>query len=230
MNHPNQLLMGLDWRPLPKPKPGFEKRYIEIFNTLTGKEKPTISIWDRIKGKQPIRKEQLLREWRENSILSYETIHAPMVGRDKIADDWALEKYEESDKSLSKEDFLTEYKGYYVIELSPDLDAVPMYMSMAQDRNVFRAQFLNDCSHLLGPDLLNQAWGSKLAAESLEYGREIMAIADFEATKNNLLYLKEQRTPPDDVETIESNIHILYSAAKWLIYYSERGHGYEADF
>lgn len=222
--------MGLDWRPLPKPNPGFEKRYIEIFNTLTGKEIPSISIWDRIKGKQPIPKEQLLVEWRENSILSYETIRAPMVGRDKIADDWVLEKYEESDKSLSKEKFLNEMAGYYVIELSPDPDAVPMYMSMAQDRNVFRAEFLNDCAHLIGPDLLNQAWESKFASQSLIYGREIMAIADLEALKNNLHYLKDQRIPPDNVETIESNIHILYSAAKWLIYYSERGHGYEADF
>jgi hypothetical protein len=109
--------MGLDWRPLPKPKPGFEKRYIEIFNTLTGKEKPSLSIWDRLTGKQPDRRERLLVEWRENSILSYETINAPVVGRDKIADDWALQKYEESDKSLSKKKFLNEFAGYYVIEL-----------------------------------------------------------------------------------------------------------------
>jgi hypothetical protein len=37
--------MGFDWRPLPKPKPGFEKRVIDIFNTLTGKEEPTMNIW-----------------------------------------------------------------------------------------------------------------------------------------------------------------------------------------
>ena len=73
--------MGLDWRPLPKPKLGFEQRYIEIFNALTGKQKPSLSIWDRIKGKQSVQKEELLAEWRENSILSYETIRAPMVGR-----------------------------------------------------------------------------------------------------------------------------------------------------
>ena len=221
--------MGLDWRPLPKPKLGFEQRYIEIFNALTGKQKPSLSIWDRIKGKQSVQKEELLAEWRENSILSYETIRAPMVGRDKIADDWALKQYEESNKSLSMEQFLHDLQGYYVIELAPELDGVPMYISMAQDRNVFRAQFLNDCSALIGATLLKEAWESKLADQSIKYGLEVMAIADKEAAKNDLLYLKDQRNPPDG-ESIESKIHILYSAAKWLIYYGERGHGYEADF
>jgi len=49
------------------------------------------------------------------------------------------------------------------------------------------------------------------------------------AVDDNLVYLKDQRIPPDD-ESMGSKIHILYSAAKWLIFYGERGHGYEADF
>ena len=58
-----------------------------------------------------------------------------------------------------------------------------------------------------------------------------MTIADKVASENNILYLKEQRTPPDTNEdSLESKIHILYAAAKWLIFYGKNGHGYEADF
>ena len=58
-----------------------------------------------------------------------------------------------------------------------------------------------------------------------------MAIADKVAIENNLLYLKEQRIPPDtDEDSLENKVHILYSAAKWLIFYGKNGHGYEANF
>ena len=70
-----------------------------------------------------------------------------------------------------------------------------------------------------------------MADEALKYGQKLMAIADKTAAVNNLLYLKEQRMPPDaDEESLESKIHILFSAAKWLIFYGKNGHGYEADF
>jgi hypothetical protein len=37
--------------------------------------------------------------------------------------------------------------------------------------------------------------------------------------------------PPDtDEDSLESKIHILYAAAKWLIFYGKNGHGFEADF
>ena len=128
-------------------------------------------------------------------------------------------------------DFLKEHLGYYVIELAQELDGIPVYRAMGQDENVFRAQFLEDCKDLLGEKLLNEAWCSKLSDETLKYGRQLMQIADKFATENNLQYLKEQRMPPDsDEESNESKIHILYAAAKWLIFYGENGHGFEADF
>jgi len=33
-----------------------------------------------------------------------------------------------------------------------------------------------------------------------------------------------------DEESLESKAHILYSAAKWLIFYGTYGHGYEQTF
>lgn len=58
-----------------------------------------------------------------------------------------------------------------------------------------------------------------------------MKIADNHAAENSIQYLKDRRDPPDAEEgTPESNVHILYAAAKWLLWWGQRGHGYEADF
>jgi alpha-L-fucosidase len=223
--------MGLDWRPMGKPKAGFEERFKQIFLILTDKEKQEIGFLDKLKGKKVKSKDELLAEWFEISDKTYETIKAPRVGRDKIADDWINEKYQETDKSISREEFIKEYEGYFVIELAEELDGVPVYIAMGQDENVFRGQFLKDCEDLIGEDLLNEGWGTKFADETLEYGKQLMTIADKVASENNILYLKEQRIPPDtDEESLESKIHILYAAAKWLIFYGKNGHGFEADF
>jgi alpha-L-fucosidase len=223
--------MGLDWRPMGKPKAGFEERFKQIFLILTDKEKQEIGFLDKLKGKKVKSKDELLAEWFEISDKTYETIKAPRVGRDKIADDWINEKYQETDKSISREEFIKEYEDYYVIELAEELDGVPVYIAMGQDENVFRGQFLKDCEDLIGEDLLNEGWGTKFADETLEYGKQLMTIADKVASENNILYLKEQRIPPDtDEESLESKIHILYAAAKWLIFYGKNGHGFEADF
>jgi hypothetical protein len=70
-----------------------------------------------------------------------------------------------------------------------------------------------------------------LADETFIYGQQILSIAEEIASNNNLLYLREQRIPPDtDEDSLESKVHILYSAGNWLTFYGTRGHGYEADF
>jgi alpha-L-fucosidase len=223
--------MGLDWRPMGKPKAGFEGRFKQIFRILTDKEKQEVGLLDKLKGKKIKSKEELLEEWFDISDKTYETIKAPRVGRDKVADDWIKEKYQETDKTISQEEFIKKYEGYYVIELAEELDGVPVYIAMGQDENVFRGQFLQDCEDLIGEDLLNEAWGTKFADETLAYGHQLMTIADKVASQNNMLYLKEQRIPPDtNEESLESKIHILYAAAKWLIFYGKNGHGFEADF
>lgn len=106
-----------------------------------------------------------------------------------------------------------------------------MYIALEQDENVFRGQLMRDCFDLIGEDLVNEAWDAKLADATLNYGRRLMSVADRIANENNLQYLRDQRMPPDTNEdTIESKLHIVYSLAKWLIFYGKNGHGYEADF
>ena len=218
-------------RPMGKPKPGFEKRFVDIFEMITEDKIPQPSFLDKLKGKKYLTKDELLKEWFENQIQTYETIKAPKVGRDKEADEWIRNKYNELEQKPSLEEFLKEYDGYYVIELAKEQDGVPVYIAIGQDENVFRGQFLQDCIDVIGEDLVNEAWETKLADATLDYGNRLMEAADKAAKKNNLEHLKSQRLPPDaDEDTIESKLHIVYSLAKWLIFYGQNGHGYEADF
>ena len=218
-------------RPLGKPKPGFEERFKQIMRIVQEKEKQELSFFDKLKGKKILSKEELIQEWFDNQIESYVTIKAPRVGYDEIANNWIKEKYQESDKEVTEEEFLSQYNGFYVIELSEEKDAVPIYRAMGQDENVFRGQFLSDCEDLIGEELVAEAWNTKFADEALEYGNKLMEVALKIAKENNLEYLKEERYPPDtDPGTLESKLHIIFSLARWLIYYGNNGHGYEADF
>lgn len=219
-------------RPMGKPKPGFEKRYIELYQMLKNDDSiPKPSLFERLLGKKGPTREQLQEEWFANLIPTYETIKAPRVGRDKEADAWVLQQYEESDKEVPLQDFVKEYQDYYVIELAKEKDGVPVYRAFAQDENVFRGQFLKDCVDLIGKELVHEAWETKLADEALDYGNRLMQVADKIATEKNIQHLKTQRMPPEtDERNIESKLHIVYSLAKWLIFYGKNGHGYEADF
>ncbi|MEX6690876.1 hypothetical protein QTN47_25430 [Danxiaibacter flavus] len=223
--------MGLDMRPMGKPKPGFERRFVDIFELVTKDKIPQSSFLDKLKGKKYPTRDELLQEWFANQIQTYETIKAPRVGRDKEAYEWIKNKYNELEQKPPLAQFLKEHDGYYVIELAKEQDGVPVYIAMGQDENVFRGQFLQDCIDIIGEDLVNEAWETKLANETLDYGNRLMAVADKIAKERNLEYLKTQRLPPDSDEgTIESKLHIVYSLAKWLIFYGKNGHGYEADF
>lgn len=162
--------MGLDMRPMGKPKPGFEKRYAEIFQMISTNSIPELSFWDKLKGRKTPNKDDLLKEWFANQIPTYETIKAPMVGRDIVAENWLKERYEELEEKPSYKNFLKEHQGYYVIELAIEQDGVPCYVSLGQDENVFRGQFLADCVDLIGEELVAEAWESKLANETLDYG------------------------------------------------------------
>jgi hypothetical protein len=72
--------MGLDWRPLGRPKPGSEERFNQIFRIIQGTEKQELSFLYKLKGKRKETRAQLLEEWFSISIPAYETIKAPRVG------------------------------------------------------------------------------------------------------------------------------------------------------
>lgn len=223
--------MGLDMRPMGRPRRGYEKRFSEVFKMLSENKAPALTILDKLLGKKPLTREALLKEWFDNQVQSYETIRAPRVGRDREADEWIRQKYAEAKRPVSENEFIKKYQGFYVISLAREMDGVPVYISLHQDENVFRGQFLSGCVELIGEELVNEAWKTKLADATLDYGYRLMQAADNIAAKHNLEFLKEQRQPPEVPEdSMESKLHIVYSLAKWLIYYGSNGHGYEADF
>lgn len=63
--------MGLDMRPMGKPKPGFEKRFVEIFEMLTKNNFPKPSFFEKLKGIKYPTKDELLQKWLENQIQTY---------------------------------------------------------------------------------------------------------------------------------------------------------------
>ena len=68
--------MGLDMRPLNKPKAGKEQRFYELYRLITSDNLPSDQY------------DALLEEWFGLGIPSYETINAPQVGKDAQADAW----------------------------------------------------------------------------------------------------------------------------------------------
>lgn len=223
--------MGLDMRPMGKPKPDFESRFREIFDAVSQDRIPKPSFLERLSGKKFPTKEELLDEWFANQISSYETIGAPRVGEDAMANQWLEAQYAQLEDKPDWETFKRDYEGFYVIALATQQAGVPVYVALGQDENVFRGQFLADCVDVLGEDLVAEAWESKMAPEALDYGNRLMAAIDTVAAANNLQYLKSQKEAPDvATDTLESKVHIAYALAQWLVFYGSRGHGYEADF
>ena len=174
-----------------------------------------------------------MEEWFGLGIPSYETINAPQVGKDARADAWLRERYDAHDNPDKPpfDEVYEDYRGYYVIELAPEQDSVPIYRAFGQDENVFRGQFLADCQELIGEDLLNEAWSNHLAEEAVDYAQRLIAAVAPAARQHGLEYLKDQYEAPEaEPESLESQLHIVYSLARWLMFYGSRGHGYEADF
>ena len=194
--------MGLDWKPLNKPKKGMENEFKNLFEILDGRKKTKLSFFDKILGKKSYNETEVQNRFFEISTTPYETLNAPRVGFDTKATEWAKQNFENrTDKALHDE------------------------------AHVFRGKFLDDCEKIMGPELYNEAYSSKLAEEAIDYGNRILSLANTYAKENNLEHLRNVRNPPDaDEFSPESLVHILYSSAKWVKWWGERGHGYEAYF
>jgi len=225
--------MGLDWRPLNKPKQGLEDEFENLFYLIVGRQKQAISFFDRLKGGKLKTQEQLLKRFLEISIPSYETLNAPKVGFDKTATEFAESKFKDRvDRNLTFEQYMEAMQGYYILDLVPENDGIPKYIALHDERHVFRGQFLLDCEHIIGQEMLEEAYISKLSKETIDYGNRLMDKADKFAAKHDLLHLKDQRDPPEEFDETDpaTNAHVLFSAAKWLLWWGKNGHGFEADF
>lgn len=217
--------MGLDWQPLGKPKPGheaeFDKLYKKIFYALRDPER----LWKKL---------------HEIEVSPYETLRAPRVGFDADADRWAAEEYSKRPverQSVSRHEWSEMFHGYYVLDLVPLNDGIPIYSNGGAgsycEAFSFRAKFLEDCRDVLGEELLGEGWIHHTAAELKDYGTRLRNCAASFADAAGVTGVVGQRDRPDwlsDWEHPASKAHIMDSAARWCLFWGARGHGMIADF
>lgn len=120
--------------------------------------------------------------------------------------------------------------GFYVLDLVSACDGLPRYSNGNPggyvERYAFRGQYLKDCTDIIGKELLESAYISKLPAETMAYGDDLLQsalrIASMQKIDlNGLGY-------PEDEDSIEFHLDVVLSAAKWCKYWAERGHWLEA--
>jgi hypothetical protein len=215
--------MGLDWNPLGKPKTGFEAEFDSLFRQLS--ELP----------RDDSRVNSLQQRFLEIQVTPYETLRAPRVGFDPDANEWIESAYpRRREKALSLAEFTRQMHGYYVLELVPKNAGIPVYSNGETGGYCeifsFRAQFLGDCESMLGEGLLEEAYRHHTASELAKYGQQLRDLATAFAKQYGVTAILDQRQSPDDVEGPAWQAHIAISAARWCLFWSEHGHGMEADW
>ena len=203
--------MGLDWNPGNKPKPGYEKEFERLFHALQQKDG-----W--------LRKRREKRFF-EISTTAFETLNAPRVGESPDADAWALEIFRSEPRDESEESWLSKLHGFYVLDLVPPCDGIPRYSNGVAGGDVerfsFRAQFLVDCEYIIGRDLLDAAYASKLPADFEAYGEALLRKFEQHATERGL---DPQNLESDDPDSPVFHADVVGSAARWCLFWARRGH------
>ena len=209
--------MGLDWNPGPKARPSSEDEFRRL--------------WCRLQSKWCWNRSAKLKRFEEITITAFETLDAPRVGSDQQANEWARKAFTaRADKSVSEEDFIEQIKDFYVLDLVPPCDGLPPYTNGYAggyvERYAFRGQFLIDCHEIIGRDLLEQAYHSKLPDDTARYADALLGRAAAFATENSID--ASNSFPADDPDSIEYRLDVVLSAGRWCRFWSERGHWLEA--
>lgn len=229
--------MGLDLTVLGRPKPAHEEEFRTLFLQLTRGSPPAKrSILDRLRGRKRPTTKELSARFQELCIPHYVTIGAPVVGTDTAADRWvhtamsegSLPQFETTEAALKN------LGGYYALEAMTECDGFPAYTHAyaydGVDRASFRGSFLQDCKDILPRDLIERPWASMLAEELSEWGHSVASASRDAAVSENASHVLGKHDIEDDFGSPARNIHIADSAARWAMYWSERGHGSEAYF
>ncbi|MDZ4401680.1 hypothetical protein [Prosthecobacter sp.] len=212
--------MGLDWNPGPKAKPGFEAEFESLWRKLLSKR----WCWNRA-GKS--------RRFDAITQSAFDTLKTPTVGVEDEATAWAHQQFEQRvDKSLTEELFVSRLTGFRVLPLIPRCDGLPRYTNGSPGGYVeayaFRGQFLKDCEYIIGAELLNAAWESKLSNETIKYGKELLRHSAYYAKTHQIdlatVHLAE------DPESVEFHLDVVESAGRWCVFWGKHGHWLEAYF
>ena len=210
--------MGLDWNPGPRAKPGSEQEFREL--------------WQKLHAKWCFFREKKITQFRQITITAFETLGVPRVGFDAVATDWAQQKAfpNREDKTLAEEVFLRQMHGFYVLDLVAPCDGIPRYSNGQPggyvERYAFRGQFLKDCTEIIGKDLLEDGFASKLPEDTMAYGDQLIEAGTRFASQRDIdlgrIHLAE------DPDVIEFRLDVVFSAGRWCRFWAERGHWLEA--
>ena len=200
--------MGLDWDPLPRPRPEHAAEFAKLLARLqaTGDE----SVLDRMNA---------------ISTPPYATLGAPRVGYDDAADDWLREQVGDDDFY----DMSMKMHGYYVLDLLPPCDGFPVYTHYPAwqklDRYSFRGARLADARAELGA-LYDEAFRYHSAEQLEDYGERLLACARRFAREHRIMEVELVAGLPEYAsQSAEARAHVIFSAARWCLYWSRRGHG-----
>ena len=207
--------MGLDWNPGNRPKPGHEEEFVRLYYAIDD-------------TKSDIEREALLERFQEISITAFETLGAPRVGHDAAADDWIREKFEQNKPDIALEEWMEQFKDFWVLPLVPRCDGLPWYTNGSPggyvEQYAFRGKFLDDCEHIIGDELLQSGYVSKLPDELLQYGKALIERAEAFAAEKVINLAELDQTMPKDPDSDEFRLHVVVSAGRWCIFWAERGH------
>jgi hypothetical protein len=210
--------MGLDWNPGPKPKPGCEDEFREL--------------WTKLQSKSCFFRERKIRRFGEITMTAFETLVTPRVGIDSLATDWARHEAfpNRKDKSLTEDVFLQQMHGFYVLNLVPTCDGLPRYTNGYAggyvERYAFRGQFLTDCTEIIGEELLESGYVSKLPEQTAAYGESLLAAASQFAVARGIDSTKVHLA--EEPESIEFRLDVVLAASRWCRFWAARGHWLEA--
>lgn len=212
--------MGLDLLPLSKPKSGFESEFDQLFQ----------SIFRTTNGADRADRDVRIARLQEITIAPYEVLGAPRVGEDPAADAWLRALMADLEEEVSFEELKSRMDGYYVLDLVPPCDGLPIYTNCKLGRveaYSFRGSYLFNCDDVLGDAMISRAWTPMKADELIAYGEGLKEQAANYATEHGVMAVLGQHDPPCDLELPCGLAHIADSAGRWCVFWGERGFGLE---
>lgn len=206
--------MGLDWMPGPKPRAGHEAEFDELKRAVARR-----FCWGRA------RKQARLDEI---TVDPAETLGAPVVGTDEAADDWARQMFEHrKDKRLDMSAWLRNLHGLRVVELAEPCDGLALYTNGGPGQYIgadsFRAQFLKDCTEIIGEALLDSCFLEKSPEACIAFANVLEERGLAYAAAHGIDVQRVDES--DDPESPSFHVSVVLSAARWCRYWGKAGHG-----
>ncbi|MEP7210076.1 MAG: hypothetical protein ABI740_04500 [Alphaproteobacteria bacterium] len=215
--------MGLDLEPLGKAKPGNEKTWVTLTQTLyAGK---TLS-------------DDESRKLIDISVPPYAEIGAPMVGKDRAADEWMMKQAKAHKDNRPEQEIIAQAKGYFVVELLlGKCDGVPAYSNGGLgyvSAVTFRGEFPKDCTAFLDQPTIELAWRTVIPpAAAVSYGKALLARLDRPSSQppaQGSLRGAIDRVLGGNSTSIQEQRQIIDAAGRWYVFWGARGNPIWANF